>query len=66
MMDIASKLTLEIMDLEDKIEQAIEDWQPELIPDYQEELDIASRRLRNIETRWRKPKVRHVHSDVLF
>jgi hypothetical protein len=53
-MDTASRITLEIMELEDKIEQAIEDWQPELVQDYQEELDTLEKKLIRIQNTSRK------------
>jgi hypothetical protein len=46
------------MELEDLISQSIEDWHPEFVDDYQEELDLVTKKLTHLENDTRKAKTK--------
>ena len=59
-MDTLSRIYLGIAELEGKIEEAIDDGRPDLVPDYQEELDHLLLKLKRLESANRKPKTKKV------
>lgn len=66
-MDTISKINLEIMDLENSIERCIDDNTLEFIPDYQEQIDYLTNKLKKLESSDRRKKTnKKMGVDWLF